>query len=241
MKDLLSLDPPIGSRRVAEVAAGAAGGRSGDLVELEEPARLAVAAPMAPGRGAGPDRGMAPPRGRRRSIVGDPEQGQVWSATARRRSSAVAKAPAQGQRRGMCSRDRRPERLMRPGTLRRRARRVFATTAPRAPSPRRATQRTRLWARAAISAQAALAKKRPEGQWAKALGLQVADRQLDHGVGAVVGVERGRRAGAVGEKGVVAPVGKELRPGRPQGGCGARSGACPGRSSRPPRPGRRRV
>jgi hypothetical protein len=44
--------------------------------------------------------------------------------------------------------------------------------------------------------------------------LEVADGELDHGVAAVVGVQRDGGAGAVGDERVVAPV-------RPEGGLGA--------------------
>jgi hypothetical protein len=44
--------------------------------------------------------------------------------------------------------------------------------------------------------------------------LEVADGELDHGVAAVVGVQRDGGAGAVGDERVVAPV-------RPRGGLGA--------------------
>ena len=81
------------------------------------------------------------------------------------RERGLRKAAPQGQRRGMCSRDRRPELAMRPGTHSRRARRVLATTAPRTPTPRRATQRTGLWARAADKRpRRRWPHKRPEGQ-----------------------------------------------------------------------------
>ena len=57
-------------------------------------------------------------------------------------------------------------RVSRPGTVSRVRRRVLATTSsPRTPRPMAAIQRSRLWARVAISSQAALAPNLPEGQW----------------------------------------------------------------------------
>jgi hypothetical protein len=41
---------------------------------------------------------------------------------------------------------------------------LAATSSPRAPSPMAATQRSRLWARVAITSQAALALNLPDGQ-----------------------------------------------------------------------------
>jgi hypothetical protein len=63
----------------------------------------------------------------------------------------------------------------------------------------------------AASSQAALAANRTEGRWASpGVRLQVADGQLANGVAAVVGVQLNSRADAVGDKGVIAPGGKQL-------------------------------
>jgi hypothetical protein len=48
--------------------------------------------------------------------------------------------------------------------------------------------------------------------------LEVADRELDLGVAALVGLDLGERLGAVGEEGVVAPVGKQLGLGAEEAG-----------------------
>ena len=100
--------------------------------------------------------------------------GGVRSAAAwvrwRRRRSAAAPAPARttaprASRRAGAAIRRRAERVIRPGRASRVRRRVLATTgSPRAPRPMAATQRSRLWARVAITSQAALAGNLPEGQ-----------------------------------------------------------------------------
>ena len=68
----------------------------------------------------------------------------------------------------------------------------------------------RLWARVAASSQAALAANRPEGNGQAGACLEVADRQLAHGVAAVVGVQPGGGADAVGDEGVIAPAREPL-------------------------------
>jgi hypothetical protein len=82
----------------------------------------------------------------------------------RSRASASANHAAHGQPTGRCRIRRRAERVRRPGRTSRVRRDVLATTnSPRAPNPMAATQRSRLWARVAISSQAALALNLPEG------------------------------------------------------------------------------
>jgi hypothetical protein len=60
---------------------------------------------------------------------------------------------------------RRDHLVMRPGTEIRRLRIVLAATGPVVPSLREATQRIRLWAKAASTTHAAFAVKIPEVQW----------------------------------------------------------------------------
>ena len=81
-----------------------------------------------------------------------------------------------------------------------------------------ATQRSRLWARVAITSQAALAANLPEDDAAGRPGFEVADAQLDGGVAAMILVQPGRRADSVGDEGVVAPVGEQLGLGADQAG-----------------------
>src|SRR4029450_3491128 len=114
--------------------------------------------------------------------------GQVRSGSARRRNRAVRKPSAHGQPDGRCKWRRRAVRgagrasrvsgagrgvqvappcgvVTGPGRVMKRRRIVLATTKPWAPSPSAATQRSRLCARVATSAQAAVAPNTPEGQW----------------------------------------------------------------------------
>ena len=55
-----------------------------------------------------------------------------------------------------------------------------------------------------------MAKKWPDGRGESGAFLEVADRELDLRVAAVFGLDQGERLGAVGDEGVVAPVGEEL-------------------------------
>jgi hypothetical protein len=69
-----------------------------------------------------------------------------------------------------------------------------------------AIQRSRLWARVAASSQAALALNLPRGKVPQPdAGLEVADREFDDRVAAVIGVQLDGGADPVGDKGVVAP------------------------------------
>jgi hypothetical protein len=80
----------------------------------------------------------------------------------------------------------------------------------RAPSPMAAIQRSRLWASVAASSQAALAASRPEAGGPDRRRLEVADRRLADGMAALVGVEPGGGADAVGDNRVVAPGREQL-------------------------------
>ena len=55
-------------------------------------------------------------------------------------------------------------------------------------------QRSRLCASAAITVQAALARNLPGGEVREGLVFEVADRELDHGVLAVLGLDESRAA-----------------------------------------------
>jgi len=72
------------------------------------------------------------------------------------------------------------------------------------PRPSRAVQRARLWAITWTASQAPLAANRPDGRWLRPTPyFQVADRVLDLGVTAVIGLEDQGLAVAVGDEGVV--------------------------------------
>ena len=86
------------------------------------------------------------------------------------------------------------------------------------PSPMRAVQRARLWARTCTAIQAALAAKRPEGQMVESHAvLQVSDGVLDLGVSAVVGLQPKGIALAVRDEGVIAVAGKQRQLGTGRG------------------------
>src|SRR5436190_22664340 len=77
-------------------------------------------------------------------------------------------------------------------------------------SPMSVVQRVRLWAMQAITVQALLAAELAGGEMRERLVFEVADRQLDDGVLAVLGLDYLQRVGAVGEEREVAPVGPQL-------------------------------
>ena len=85
-------------------------------------------------------------------------------------------------------------------------------------------QRSRLCASAAITVQAALALKLPGGEVRERLVFEVADRELDDGVLAVLGLDERERLGAVGDEREVPPVGQQL-------GLRLRACGCAGRSA----------
>lgn len=117
------------------------------------------------------------------------------------------KASRQGQRAGECKVKRLAVRVSRPGSASSRRRRVRAarTVAPGRPSN-------------PSSAPGEGGDRRPggvgvelaRGEVGERLILEVADRQLDHGVAGVLCLDERQGLGAVGEEGEVAPVGKEL-------------------------------
>lgn len=109
------------------------------------------------------------------AVVGE---GAVWSmcvqvakvvaegVPARRLATMVVNCPAHGPMVGRCKLSWRDERVRRPGRSKKRARNVFVVMgAACSPSPRRTSQRDRLWAMAAKTSQAALAANQPEGIW----------------------------------------------------------------------------
>ena len=139
------------------------------------------------------------------------------------RVSASMKSCCQGQRAGRCSVQRRALRVRRPGSASRRRRRVRAARTVRSGRPSRPVQRSRLWASAAITVQAALAKKLPGGEVRERLVFEIADAQLDDGVLAVFGLDELERVGAVGEERVELPGRQQLALGGRACGRGGRS------------------
>ena len=100
------------------------------------------------------------------------------------------KASRQGQRAGRCSVQRRAVRVSRPGSAISQRRIVRAVRQVESSRPSCPTQRERLWARQAITVQARVGGEAAGGEVGERLVLEVADRELDLGVLAMLGVDR---------------------------------------------------
>jgi hypothetical protein len=106
---------------------------------------------------------------------------------------------------------RRPWRAIRPGMTSSRRRSVACACGVVWPRPRICVQRARLAASAAITHQAAFAEVVAAGQVTQGAVFVVSDRELDDGVLSMLVLDEGELVGAVGEEGVVSPVGPERR------------------------------
>ena len=148
--------------------------------------------------------GSRQPRAARCSVAVRRAAGSPGASRGRRRSRPPTASAA-----GRWSVTRRAERVSRPARPNSRRRSVFVVTIP-SPRPIRAVQRARLWAITWTASQAPLAANLPGRQVVEADPvLEVADRVLDLGVAAVVGLEDEGLAVAVGDEGVVVVQGEE--------------------------------
>jgi hypothetical protein len=119
---------------------------------------------------------------------------------------------AHGQPAGRCNLHCRPERVSRPGSMSSVRRSVLATSCSRwLPRPSLAGPAQQVVGQGGGQQPGRVGGKPARGQVRQAgARLEVADGQLTHGVAAVVGVQPGGGADAVGHEGVVAPGGKQL-------------------------------
>src|SRR5215217_2978878 len=137
------------------------------------PRRLEALAEVGGVGSGGRDGGRRGVRGQRDAgapavlVVAEGRGCQAGGESARRRLSAARKSSAHGQRAGIRSVDRRLDRVSRPGICSSRRRRVRAVRTVWPGSAMRCVQRSRLWASAAITVQAALAVNLPEGKCAR--------------------------------------------------------------------------
>ena len=123
--------------------------------------------------------------------------------------SAWAMADAQGQEAGSRRCRRRPLCTRRPGTVKTRRCRVLAVAFSRSGPPKRPTARARLWAITAQCQPGGVGHELPRGQVRQAGALELGDPLLDDRVPAVVGLDLGDVAGAVGDERVVVPGGEQ--------------------------------
>ena len=119
---------------------------------------------------------------------------QAGGGSARSPGERCEEVLAQGQRAGIRSVERRAVRVSRPGMVSSRRRRVRAVGTVVSGSPISLVQRSRLCASAAITVQAALAANCAGWEVRERLVFEVADREFDDGVLAVLGLDEFERS-----------------------------------------------